>query len=403
MKRIVQELANKRGRGTELISLYIPAKKPIHEVISALREEYGTAANIKSDQTRNNVQDALVKVMQRLKLYRQTPKNGLAVFCGALPTNGPGSEVVKLFEVHPHKPITTYLYRCDDHFHIDILKEMLREERVVGILSIDTNEAGIGLIVGNRVEVVDVVTSGIPGKHRAGGQSARRFERLREAQVNEYFHRVANHAEKVFLENHNIEGLIVSGPGPTKDDFLKGDYLDYRLKKRIIGVVDTSYSGSEGVRETLKRGSNLLENVRITEEAKLVQRFLKELNSQDGAVVYGIKDVIQALKSASVDVVIVSEDIDVVYIKVVCKRCKSVKEAFVSSKEYIKKKQMMISEACKNCEGLEFEVEERDLIEYLDELATNYRSRVEVISSRTEEGVMLKSFGGIASLLRYKA
>ena len=51
-RRILKELSAKTGRGTELISLYIPAKKALHDVIANLREEYGTATNIKSDLTR---------------------------------------------------------------------------------------------------------------------------------------------------------------------------------------------------------------------------------------------------------------------------------------------------------------------------------------------------------------
>ena len=96
-RKLLGEISSKKGRGTELVSLYIPPKKPLHEVASALRDEYGTASNIKSDLTRNHVQDALTRTMQRLKLYRTTPENGLVIFCGALATNGPGSETVFVY------------------------------------------------------------------------------------------------------------------------------------------------------------------------------------------------------------------------------------------------------------------------------------------------------------------
>jgi peptide chain release factor subunit 1 len=148
--------------------LYIPPKKPIHEVIAYLRNEWGTAGNIKSDTTRNHVQDALTKTQQRLKLYRETPDNGLVIFCGALPTNGPGSEVIVLREVVPPKPVKSFLYMCDDHFHVEYLKDMLREEMVYGLLSIDSSEVGIGILSGETFEIVNVMTSGISGKTRKG-------------------------------------------------------------------------------------------------------------------------------------------------------------------------------------------------------------------------------------------
>jgi peptide chain release factor subunit 1 len=402
VKRLLAELSEKKGRGTELISLYIPPKKAIHEVISALREEYGTAANIKSDSTRNHVMDALVKTMQRLKLYKTTPENGLVIFCGALPTDGPGSEAIFLYEVYPPKPIQTYLYRCDDHFHLDILKDMLKEEKVIGLLSIDATEAAIGILAGSRLEVVDEVTSGVSGKHRAGGQSARRFERLREMELTEYYHRVARHANKALLEDHNVQGLIVGGPGGTKDDFLKGEYLDYRLRKMILAVLDTSYAGREGLRELVDKASDILQDVRLIEEKKLITRFLKEVNSADGLAVYSVKDVLEALQKGSVETVLVSEDLDWTHIKLVCTKCGSIREVNVERSNYIQEKQRLISTPCENCGSLEFEVSEQDFIEYLADQAYLSGANVEVISSRSEEGEMLKSFGGVAALLRYK-
>jgi peptide chain release factor subunit 1 len=216
VRKLISELASKEGRGTELVSLYVPPKKPIHEVIANLREEWGTAGNIKSDTTRNHVQDALTKTMQKLKLYRTAPETGLVIFSGALPTNGPGSEVVNLYEIVPPKPVTAYLYMCDDHFHLDWLKDMLREDKVFGILSIDASEAGLGILSGDSLEIPDLITSGISGKTRKGGQSARRYERGREMELTYYYHRVAEHATRVFLEGAKVTGMIVGGPGPTK-------------------------------------------------------------------------------------------------------------------------------------------------------------------------------------------
>jgi len=402
LKRLLTELSEKRGRGTELISLYIPPKKALHEVISTLREEYGTASNIKSDATRNHVMDALVKTMQRLKLYKTTPENGLVIFCGALPTNGPGSENIFLYELYPPKPVQTYLYRCDDHFHLDILKEMLKEEKTIGLLSIDATEAAIGIVAGSRFEVVDEVTSGVSGKHRAGGQSARRFERLREMELTEYYHRVARHTNKALLEDNTIQGLIVGGPGGTKDTFLKGEYLDYRLRKIILAVVDTAYAGREGLRELVDKAADILQDIRLIEEKKLVAKFLKEVNSADGLAAYGLKDVLEALHKNSAETVLVSEDLEWIHLKIVCTKCGLTREANIPRINYIEEKQKQISTPCGNCGSLEFEVTEQDFIEYLADQAYLSGAKVEVISSRSEEGAMLKSFGGLAALLRYK-
>lgn len=402
LKRLVSELSKKSGRGTELVSLYISPGKPVHEAINALRDEWGTASNIKSDTTRTHVQDALVKTMQRLKLYKQVPENGLAIFCGALPTNGLGSETIFLYEVVPIKPIQNYLYRCDDHFHVEILQDMLKEETIIGVLSIDTSEVGLGLLSGDRVTVSEVLTSGISGKHRAGGQSARRFERLREAEVNDFFHRIGRHAIKIFMEENKISKLIVSGPGPTKEDFLKGDYLHYQLKDKVAAVIDTSYSGEEGIRETIMKSEETLEGLRLVEEIKLVQTFLREASREDGLAAYGLEPVEDSLNQGNAETIIIIEDLNLVRLKVKCKSCRHEVIEYLSREEYVKRKQEILSVACSKCQKTDYETEEEDYIDYIAEKADLIGAKVEVISSKTEAGAMLKNFGGIGVLLRYR-
>ena len=403
VRKLLSELGSKEGRGTELVSLYIPPKKAIHEAIANLREEWGTAGNIKSDTTRNHVQDALTKAMQRLKLYRTAPETGLVLFSGALPTNGPGSEVVNVWEIVPPKPVQTYLYACDDHFRVEYLKDMLKEEKVFGLLTIDSNDVGMGILSGDRLEIPDVLTSGISGKTRKGGQSARRYERGREMELTYFINRVGEHATRVFLESHKVTGLIVGGPGPTKDEFLKGGYLHYELQKRVIAVIDLGYAGREGVRELVEKAGDVLKDVRLIEEKKLVQKFLFEVNKQGGLAVYGLPRVIEALQKASADVVLVSDDVDMVRLDATCKKCGTAKSGTVPALKKIQERQGMASTPCTNCGSADYEVVEKDLVDVLEELAFQVGSKVEVISSGTEEGSMFKTFGGVAALLRYRA
>jgi len=401
VRKLISELASKEGRGTELVTLYVPPKKPIHEVIANLRDEWGTAGNIKSDTTRSHVQGALVRTMQRLKLYRDTPENGLVIFCGALGDN-PGSEVVNIWEIEPPKPVRNYTYQCDDHFHVEWLRDMLREEKIFGLLVIDSSESAIGVLSGDSLEIPDDMTSGISGKTRKGGQSARRYERGREMELTYFYHRVADHAAKILLEDAKITGLIVGGPGPTKESFLKSELLNYQLRQKIIAVIDTSYSGREGIRELVEKASDVLQGVRLVEEKKFVQRFLGEVNKQGGLAVYGLPRVMEALQKANAEVVLVSDDLDTFRITARCKRCDTVRQETAQSRNKVQKIQEMMAQPCTNCGSLEYDVSEKDLVDVLEEMAFQVGSKVEVISSGTEEGNMFKSFGGVAALLRYR-
>ena len=282
LKRLLKKLKAKEGRGTELISLYIPPSRRISEVIRYLRQEYSTSANIKSDITRKNVQDAIVKVIERLKLFKETPETGLAIFCGAIPQNGPGTEKMEIYVIVPPEPINISLYRCNSRFYLEPLEELTREKELYGIVSIDVNEAAIALLEGPRLTVLSKHTSGIPGKHRAGGQSARRFERLREMEINEYFKRIARHVNQAFLPYiDRLSGIIIGGPGFTKEEFAQSKHLDYRIKERIIGYIDTNYSGEEGIREIVERARNLLRETRFLREREAVNKFINEISRRE--------------------------------------------------------------------------------------------------------------------------
>ena len=299
IRKTLEELTQHSGRGTELITVYIPKGQQLHEVMTQLREEQGTADNIKSDLTRTHVVDSLSKVQQRLKLYKKTPEKGLVVFCGALPREGggpPGSEVVKIYEIDPPKDLTTSLYRCDDHFHTDILKDMLQDDNIIGLLAIDAKDAGWGLLHGDKLEVLKQTGSGVAGKHRQGGQSAKRFQKLREMELQYYFNRVAEITREYFIDIYQVKGLIVSGPGPTKEEFVNKEYLEYRLQNNIIATIDASYSGAEGIREAFSKCSDILSNFRMVEEKKIIEKLFQEINTNSGLGSYGLKEVIEMLK-----------------------------------------------------------------------------------------------------------
>jgi peptide chain release factor subunit 1 len=405
LTKMLNKLAAISGHGTELVTVYIPPRRPIFEVISQLRNEAGTASNIKSDLTRTHVQDALSRTIEHLKLYKSTPENGVVIFCGAISTGrGFGTEKIELYSVSPPKPVQIQLYRCDDHFWIDHLKDMMKDDKVIGILAIDTQEAGLGVLTGERWEVIDTMTSGVAGKHRQGGQSARRFERLRDNELNEYYHRIGNRAQKIFVDQFNVKGMIVGGPGPTKENFVKEEYLDYRLQNNIISILDTSYSGDEGIREIIDKMNEqgVMSEYRAIEEKKIVKKFMSEVHAGNGLGIYGIYDVIKSLQSGSVEMVIVNDDITNLKINIRCRRCGNIQERFTDRSELITLKQEVSAHSCPSCGAMDFEIEEKEIVDYLEELASISGTKVEVISGKSEEGSQIGSLGKIGAILRYR-
>jgi len=404
LKRTLETLASKEGRGTELISLYVPPDRRIHEVMTNLREEYGTASNIKSRVTRKNVQEAIEKVQQKLKLFKTPPPKGLVIFCGAIPYGAPGNEKMEIYTLEPPEKINVYFYRCDSRFHLEPLFDMMREKSTYGLLILDSTEAILATLRGQRMSILKEFTSGIPGKHRAGGQSARRFERIREAAVNDYFKRIARHTNEMLGQIPDLRGIILGGPGPTKYDFAEGDYLNYMLKQKVIATLDTTYVSERGVDEIVERSQDLLKGVRYMEEKKIVQKFLYELGHETGLASYGETQVRRHLNAGLVDTLLLAEKLDRLHVLMKCKTCGDTEDALLARSAFTKFEQELLSRQCKKCGNTTLVIEStQSLLDEFVEIAEKGSVNLEVISTETEEGIMLlESFGGIAAILRYR-
>ncbi|MBN1245378.1 peptide chain release factor 1 [Candidatus Bathyarchaeota archaeon] len=406
LRKTLNALASKEGSHTELITLYVPPGKQISDAINMLRDEYGTASNIKSTATRKNVQEAIVKVRQRLKLFKDPGEKGLVIFCGAIPQEGggPGSERMETYVIIPPEPIRIYLYRCDSRFHTEHLQEQLREKETYGILLIDASGATVATLQGKRLEIVREMTSGVAGKTRAGGQSARRYERLRDMQLNEYFTRVGKHANDIFLPIDTLKGVILAGPGPTKYDFDKGEYLNYQLKNKIIDTIDTAYVEEQGVKEVVEKAPEIMRKVRYIEEKQIMQQFLYEVGHDSGMLTYGEAEVRRALEAGAVRTLLISEKVDLLRVTVKCTACGYEEKHTVKTQKLTEFEQGLSGKPCPKCQAPSLAVvDKQDVIDDLAELAEQANSDVEIISAETEEGQMLKNaFGGIAAILRFK-
>jgi peptide subunit release factor 1 (eRF1) len=162
----VKELESYRGRHTELISVLIPADFNINNVVKQIDTEKGTAENIKSKNVRKAVLDALERISRQLKLIGQKlPANGLAMYAGNV-SEVEGQEDVRIWNIEPPKALKVRVYRCDQTFVVDPLREMLETDEVYGLLVIDRKEAAIGILEGKSIKMLHSMTSGVPSKQR---------------------------------------------------------------------------------------------------------------------------------------------------------------------------------------------------------------------------------------------
>ncbi len=278
---------------------------------------------------------------------------------------------------------------------------MLRNPRIVGFIALDSKEASFGLLNGDLFKVVRNITSGIAGKSGKGGQSQRRYERGRDMELAFFFHRVAEHATKEFLETFKVMALVVGGPGTTKINFVTGKYLHYELNDVLLSTYDIQSTGKEGLQELLEKSSEPLKNLCFPEEKMVMQQLLQELRKENGLVVYGLEDVLSALKKGIVDIVLVMDNTEFSEIVATCKVCGLSKKKTLTNNNKPQAIQGIISIACEKCNSKEYEVEEKDIIDVLEDMASKTDAKVEIISTESKEKDQLKVLGGIAALLRY--
>ncbi|ABK14152.1 MAG: peptide chain release factor 1 [Methanothrix sp.] len=398
-KRLLDELRSKSGRGTELISLYIPPDKQISDVMAQLREEHGQAANIKSKLTRTNVQSALESAMARLRLIPRAPENGVVLFIGAVDIGGNRTDMyTKVIE--PPEPITTYRYHCDSSFLLTPLEEMLSEKKTFGLIVLDRREATIGILKGKRIEPLKHLTSTVPGKQRKGGQSSHRFQQLRLIAIHDFYKRIGEAANDAFLsiDQKELQGILIGGPSPTKEEFIAGNFLHHELQRKIVDAFDVSYTDEAGLSELVEAAQDRLLDLELTQEKLAMRRFMKELVSDRGLASYGEKEVRHNLALGAVDLLLLSEELRKTRAKVRCQN-----QSCDYSEEMTRTPSSPAIGTCPKCGSPLTITEEVDLITELSQLAEQSGAAVKIISTDFEEGAqLLHAFGGIAAVLRYK-
>jgi peptide chain release factor subunit 1 len=394
-RRSLEEVNKLSGRGTELISLYVPSTRQISDVAAYLRNEYSQSSNIKSASTRKNVQAAISSILSRLKNFKQPPENGLVFFVGHTSVGADQTSMVQ-FVLEPPDPVQTFMYRCDSSFFIEPLHEMLEKKDRYGLIVIDRSEATIGMLTGKRIVPLKNLQSLVPSKHGRGGQSARRFERLIEIAAHEYYKKVADIVNEIFLAEKDLKGVIVGGPGPTKEYFVKSEYLHYELQQKIIETFDTGYTDEYGLRELVEKARETLHSLDLMREKDLIQRLLEEIRKPDGGLaVYGDDQVSNALLIGAVDTLILSEDLRKKKVRLSCPSCSAAKDLFVTEAPG----EVM----CEDCKTPMTVVESVDLVEEFHKMADANSTAVQFISGESEEGEMLlKAFGGLAGILRFR-
>ena len=182
--------------------------------------------------------------------------------------------------------------------------------------------------------------------------SSQRFERLIEGMAIEFYKRIAEACNKDFLsELKNLKGILIGGPGPTKEDFI--EYLNNEIKKKIITVADLTYTDESGLHDLVDRSREALAKEAVAEEKAIMEKFLSLLGKETGKARYGYERVKEALELGAVETLLLSEVLD------------------------------------------------PDKLDELEGMAMASGTEVRIISTETREGQQLRDIGCVGAILRY--
>ncbi len=303
LKKLLRELEDIRGRNTELVSLYIPADYDMSKISDFVTSEASEAENIKSKQTRKNVQAALDKIGRKVKEEQEPPETGVAFFSGNV-SDREGRPEYKVWEVVPPQPIESRRYRCDKTFLLEPLRNMVVDDQVYGLIAVDKNHAAIGFLQGSSIKTLHTMQSDVPGKTRAGGQclvpetgvmmpdgSEKQLEEVETgeeiAAVNPETHRIVGSEVKDKWENektvYRVETEKTEFKASGDHDVFVGDHemgekpvsaLEEGDKAWFVNL--TSFNGDDSVLQ------QKVTNVKVTGIEKLEERKTIDISVEQG-------------------------------------------------------------------------------------------------------------------------
>ena len=219
---------------------------------------------------------------------------------------------------------------------------------------IERKEATIGLLEGKQIKILQNLTSGIPGKVRAGGQSSQRFHRVTEGMAKEFFRRVADAMKQHFFDNKKLKGILVGGPIPTKDEFLETGNLVTALKQKVLAVRDIGDTGMPGLKDLVDSSQDALAEQEITKQKKILEEFFTTLAKNPNKTAYGEEKTEQRLKEGAVGKLILSKTL------------------------------------------------KKDKFKKFEKLAEQTSAEVHLVSNETAEGIQFDNLGGIGGILRFE-
>jgi len=237
------------------------------------------------------------KAMQMIEGYlnknaREKGQQGLAIFT---------SNIHNFFKAYKLGMPVENLLIVDTSPYIRPLARLVDEYEAFGLVLLDSQRAKIYVVSSGKVGYKKIYATDIINKHKKGGMSQARFQRLRKGAIDHFLKDVADDVEKLFLQDEVVK-IIIAGSGNAK--ILFKNILPPHIKSEIVDIIDMDFDEAEG-RLVSKAEEIVLEAEKETSE-KHVSR-LKDEILRNGLAVHGLKETGEAVIKGQIELLLVSK------------------------------------------------------------------------------------------------
>ncbi|HUS75978.1 MAG TPA: Vms1/Ankzf1 family peptidyl-tRNA hydrolase [Methanothrix sp.] len=242
-----------------------------------------------------------------------------------------------------------------------------------GLLLLDSQESRLFTIRSHILQEEGHSSIDLMNKHKKGGWSQMRFNRLRKGAIKSFLGTVAE--DVLGLEHlQNMRGLVIAGPGDAKSQLV--EMLPLQMKDKVMGLLDVPMGTAPA--DLMK----MSDQVALKKERSLSQKTADDLRSavlKGQLSAYGTDQVRDALMQGRVNSLVLLDNF--VIPGWICEKCQHFQEGGQP-------------ENCPHCGGKTSRV---NVLEELYELAQRTGAQVEFV----DEDEFLQSLGGVGAILRY--
>lgn len=243
-----------------------------------------------------------------------------------------------------------------------------------GLLLMDSREAKLMIVRSSMIESEGGSSIDLMNKHKKGGMSQMRFNRLRRGAIKSFVSEVVEDLRSMD-DLKSLRGIVVAGPGEAKKQLM--DELPQDISDMMMGELDVDMEISSG--DLLELTDELASADERREEDELVRKLEAAVMKGEPSA-YGEGDIQKALEQGRVEVLLILEGTSIP--GWICERCQNLNARTKAPAK------------CPLCGGPVSRVE---FVEELYELARRTDATVEFV----KDSSFLESIGGLGAILRY--